>query len=170
MKHSVRKIVVSALFSAIVFVTTLLVQIPLPFNGYVNAGDGFILLSGFILGPVYGGLAAGIGSMLADIISGFAIYAPATFVIKLGIVLVSCGLFSWFNKLLKKDNIARVFSALAGEMFMVLGYFAYECIIFGSILAPLTSVLGNICQGVFGVILGVTLFSIFNKTNIFKFK
>ena len=108
--------------------------------------------------------------MLADIISGFAIYAPATFVIKLGIVLVSCGLFSWFNKLLKKDNIARVFSALAGEMFMVLGYFAYECIIFGSILAPLTSVLGNICQGVFGVILGVTLFSIFNKTNIFKFK
>lgn len=60
----------------------MVVRIPSPMNGYVNLGDCFVLLSGWLLGPWYGGAAAGIGSMLTDLLSGYGYYAPGTFVIK----------------------------------------------------------------------------------------
>ena len=50
-------------------------------QGYVNLGDCAVPLSAWILGPVYGGVAAGVGSMLADLLSGYAHYAPGTFLI-----------------------------------------------------------------------------------------
>ena len=70
----------SALFAAIICIATFIVKIPSPAtNGYFNLGDCFVILSGLLLSPVYGALAAGIGSALADILSGYAQYAPATF-------------------------------------------------------------------------------------------
>ena len=67
----VQKLVVSALMAALTYVATMVVRIPSPMNGYVNLGDCFVLLSGWLLGPWYGGAAAGIGSMLTDLLSGY---------------------------------------------------------------------------------------------------
>ena len=78
----IRKLVLAALLAALVCVATMVVQIPSPMQGYVNLGDCFVLLSGWLLGPWYGGAAAGIGSMLTDLLSGYGYYAPGTFVIK----------------------------------------------------------------------------------------
>lgn len=72
----------AALFAALCCVSTLFISVPLPASGYFNTGDIFVLLAGWFLGPLYGGAAAGVGSMLADIISGYAVYAPATFFVK----------------------------------------------------------------------------------------
>ena len=77
-----KKIVLSALLASLVCVATMLIKIPSPLKGYLNLGDCVVLLSGWVLSPVYGFLTAGIGSALADIFSGYIIYAPATFVIK----------------------------------------------------------------------------------------
>lgn len=76
------KITMTALFAALCCIATMVIQIPTPTNGFINLGDCIVLISGYLLGPVYGALAAGIGSMLADILSGYAYYAPATFIIK----------------------------------------------------------------------------------------
>ena len=84
MSHvKIRKLVLAALFAALCTVMTLVIQIPSPMQGYVNLGDCAVLLSAWVLGPVYGGVAAGTGSMLADLFSGYAHYAPGTFLIKL---------------------------------------------------------------------------------------
>ena len=72
-----RKQVLSALLAALCCVATMVVQIPSPMQGYVNLGDCFVLLSGWMLGPWYGFAAGGIGSMLADVLLGYAHYAPA---------------------------------------------------------------------------------------------
>ena len=64
----IRKLVLAALLAALVCVATMVVQIPSPMQGYVNLGDCFVLLSGWLLGPWYGGAAAGIGSMLVDLL------------------------------------------------------------------------------------------------------
>ena len=56
----VQKLVVSALMAALTYVATMVVQIPSPMNGYVNLGDCFVLLSGWLLGPWYVRAAAGI--------------------------------------------------------------------------------------------------------------
>ena len=60
----------------------MLIRIPTPLKGYINLGDAIVLLCAFLLPPSYAFFAAGIGSMLADIFSGYAVYAPATFIIK----------------------------------------------------------------------------------------
>ena len=64
----IRKLVLAALLAALVCVATMVVQIPSPMQGYVNLGDCFVLLSGWLLGPGYGAAAAGIGSMLVDLL------------------------------------------------------------------------------------------------------
>ena len=56
-----RKLVYAALFAALTCVMTMIVKIPVPATGgYVNLGDCVVLLAGWVLGPMYGGAAAGL--------------------------------------------------------------------------------------------------------------
>ena len=88
-KDKVKVLTLAALFTAMTTVATLLIQIPTPTKGYVNLGDSIVNIAAWVLGPVYGAAAAGIGSALADIISGYVVYAPATLVIKAAMAAVS---------------------------------------------------------------------------------
>ena len=73
MKDSkIRKLVMAALLAALTYVATTVIKIPTPTGGYVHPGDGMVLLSGWLLGPWWGGAAAGIGSMLVDLLGGYA--------------------------------------------------------------------------------------------------
>ncbi len=76
----VNKIVLTGLMTALVILATSL-KIPI-LNGYIHLGDGFVFLSAVILGPFYGAFAAGVGSMAADILGGFAQWALPTLLIK----------------------------------------------------------------------------------------
>lgn len=87
-KH-VRLLVLAALFTALTTVATMVIQIPSPMSGYVNLGDCMVLLSAWVLGPFVGAAAGGIGSMLADIITGYAYYAPGTLIIKAAMALAA---------------------------------------------------------------------------------
>ena len=78
----IRKLVLSALMAALCTIMTMVIQVPSPMQGYVNLGDCAVLISAWMLGPLYGGAAAGIGSALADLLSGYAHYVPGTFAIK----------------------------------------------------------------------------------------
>ena len=66
--QKLRKLVLAALFAALTTVMTMVIRIPSPMSGYVNLGDCAVLLSAWILGPGLGCAAAGIGSMLADLL------------------------------------------------------------------------------------------------------
>lgn len=68
----------TAVLAALCCVSTVFFVVPLPASGYFNMGDVFVLLSGWLLGPLYGAAAAGLGTMLADVVGGYASYAPAT--------------------------------------------------------------------------------------------
>ena len=89
MRNTTKKIVTAALFASLVCVATMIVKIPSPMKGYLNLGDCVVLLCGWLLSPLYGFLAAGLGSALADLFSGYIIYAPATFIIKGGMALIA---------------------------------------------------------------------------------
>ena len=78
-----KKVSYTGVMTALVFVGTFIITIPIPFgNGYIHLGDGFVFLAGIFLGPIYGALAAGLGSALADLQAGYAIWAFPTFLIK----------------------------------------------------------------------------------------
>lgn len=156
MKHDkLLKLVLAALFAALTCVATSLIHIPIPAtNGYINLGDGMVLLSAFLLGPVYGAAAGGLGSMLADLLLGYASYAPGTLIIKAAMALCAALLF---HGLREKTKAASLIAGIVGEAVMVLGYFAYESTLLSYGLAAAASIPANCLQGVGGLI--VSLFA-----------
>ena len=72
-KIPVLQLCLTAVFMALICVATMVIQIPIPL-GYAHLGDCMILLATYLLGPVAGMLASGIGSAMADILTGYANY------------------------------------------------------------------------------------------------
>ena len=123
----IRTMVTAAVLAALSCVATMVVQIPSPMNGFVNLGDCFVLLSGWLLGPWWGAAAGGIGSMLADLLLGYGHYAPGTLIIKGAMALVAALIFKAF----KKNTAGALVGGVAAEVVMVAGYFGYAALLLG---------------------------------------
>ena len=164
MKTKTQKIVMASMLAALCCVATMIIKIPSPLKGYLNLGDCVVLLSGWLMPPFYGFLAAGVGSALADVFSGYITYAPATFVIK-GLM----ALIAYFGFKILRNKIgslpSRITSGIASEIIMVLGYFVFEGFLYG-FLPSIVNIPANAMQGIAGLILGVVLIRIFEKNNI----
>lgn len=164
MKTRTQKIVTAAMLAALACVATMIIKIPSPMKGYLNLGDCVVLLAGWVLSPVYGFLAAGIGSALADIFSGYVIYAPATFVIKGLMAIIAYYLFKLISN--KIGNLpSRIISGVAAELIMVFGYFIFEGFLYG-FMPSAVNIPANAVQGVAGLIIGTLLIKIFEKNKI----
>lgn len=155
--EKLRKLVFAAVLAAFVCVATMIIRIPTPTKGYVNLGDCIVLVSGWLLGPVYGGAAAGIGSMFADIISGCFTYAPATLIIK---ALMAVEGYFVFNLIYKKlpSLVSRIISAVIAEIIMCVGYFLFAAALYGSFATAATDMFGNLVQGIMGVVGSVLIY------------
>ena len=155
MNKNLRTYVTAALMAALTCVATMAIKFPTP-TGYIHPGDAFVLLSGVILGPIYGPLAAGIGSMIADLLAGYPQYAAATLMIKAMAALIPALIY-------RKGKLSTIiFSGILGELVVTLGYFIFENFLydFGS---ALKSVPLNLVQNVMGIILATLLFPILRK-------
>lgn len=155
-QNKTMKIVLGGLFAALTCVATMMIRIP-TLKGYVHIGDCMVIASGIILGPVGGGLAAGIGSMLADLLGGYYVFSVATFVIKFLAAMAAGLTFAAFQKLFKKHNLpGTILGGLASEIVVVLGYFVFE-IFYEGFAAAVTEIIPNCVQGVTGLILAAAL-------------
>lgn len=164
MNTKTKKLVIAALMAALTCVATMIIKIPSPLKGYLNLGDCIVLVSGWMLSPVYGFLAAGIGSALADVISGYITYAPATFIIKGMMAVIAFYVFRILHK--KFGNLSsRIMSGIVAEVVMVLGYFVFEGFLYGFIPSAV-NIPANGVQGIAGIIIGVTLMKVFEKSRI----
>ena len=142
----VSKIVLTALFAALVYVATSIIRYPtFGTQGYINIGDSIVLLSAWLIG-VYGGLAAGIGSALADLLAQYVTYVPGTFIIKFLMALVAYLIFTALKKTNINKVVAYIVSGVVAELIMVFGYFLYESTILGYGLAAAASIPSNAIQ------------------------
>lgn len=163
---SIKYLTYSAIFAALIFLATAYLSVPLPVMGYVHLGDGFILLAAALLPTPYAVLAAVIGAGAADIVSGYAIYLPATVIIKaLSAVLVSYKT--------KRIISARNLTATIPVVFLCAGgYYLYEVLIYRSLVSPLVSVPFNLVQSIFGgtvfILLGLLIDKNRGLSKIFK--
>lgn len=122
---------ITSIFAALICVITILIAFPLPATeGFINIGDAGVMITGLLFGPIVGGLAGGIGSMFADLILGYPIYAPATLIIK-GLEGLVVGLIANPRKHFKKLNYRDVIGVIIGGLIMVFGYLIYEILLFG---------------------------------------
>ncbi len=164
MKTKTQKIVMSSMMAALCCVVTMIIKVPSPMEGYLNLGDAIVLLSGWLMGPLYGFISSAIGSSLADIFSGFALYAPITFIIKGLMAYVAYHMYKLLAKH-TKDFTSRILSGIVSEIIMVMGYYIFEGFVYG-FYPSLINIPANAIQGIFGMILGIILVKVFKKNHI----
>ena len=164
-----RKLVYAALFAALTCVMTMIVKIPVPATGgYVNLGDCVVLLAGWVLGPMYGGAAAGLGSMLADLVSGYP--SVCTWYLCDQSMHGGLRLGSIPGGSRRKAGGWPPASAAPwrGEAVMVAGYFAYEGVVLGFGLGAAAAIPGNLIQGVFGLAVSVAAAEALSRSGAVK--
>lgn len=149
-----KRIVFSALMAALTTVATMVIQIPSAFSGYIHLGDGMVMLSGMLLGPVAGAAAGGIGSMMADLLSGYALYAPATLIIK-SLAAFSAGYLYRHLSGKERTGSFRIMpfltAAVACSAVVTGGYFIFELAVYGW-AAAISNVPFNLVQNLSSLI------------------
>ena len=153
-RNRTRELAVTALFVALTYVATWLINIRLPFmgsGGLIHLGNVPLFIAAMLFGKKTGFFAGALGMGLFDLLSGWTAWAPFTFVI-VGVMGLTIGFISEkkpFRSMFAND----VLSVIAAIVIKVVGYYIAEGILFGNWIAPAGSITGNVIQvGVAGVI------------------
>ena len=156
----------AALFAALIAVfTAWLFHIPIKIGAntaYLHFGDAFIFLAASLLPAPYACAAAAIGGGLADLLCGSAIWAPFTVVIK---ALIALCFSSRSDRLLTRRNLLAALPAL---VITVGGYYLAEAILYGTWVAPVLSIWGNVVQIVGSAVIYVLVALALQKAGVKK--
>ena len=158
MKSNIKILCLSGIFTALVFVFTAFLHIP-SHTGYTHVGDAFIYLAACILPLPYALFVGAVGAMLADLLTGFALWAPASILIKGIAVLFFC----------RKGKIFRLRNNLAlipASVLCIGGYYLYDGLITGNFVAAAAGIPGYLTQSVLSSLLFLVLGLTLDKLNI----
>ena len=168
MKENTAKFVtINALSIALVCVSTMAIQIPIPL-GYMHLGNTCILLTAALFGPTTGLLAGGIGSALADLLTGYTQWVLPTLLIK-SIMGFAIGYLAWGKE--KKLHIASVrtlLASIAGVAVMIAGYTIAGAVMNGSIYTGLLQVPGLTLEGIIGMAIFYVIGFVLERANVFR--
>lgn len=146
--RSLHYLITAAVLAALTTVATIFIQIPNG-RGYFNLGDAVLMIGGLLLGPKWGLAIGGIGSGLADLLTGYAVFAPITLVVK--------GFEGWLTGYIFERSNHRLAALIPSGLVMAGGYFVAEIVMFG--FGPaLAAVPGNVFQGLVGAAVAYVLY------------
>jgi len=167
--NKVQTLIITAMLAALTCIATMIIKVPtIGTNGYVNIGDTMVLTSAWLLGNPFGALAAGLGSALADLLSGYASYVPGTFVIKFAMAFVGYIIYKIIKKTSLPAVLAYIISGVVAELIMVFGYFLYESTLLSYGIGAAASIPSNMIQGITCLVLGVALILALTRVPYFK--
>lgn len=141
---------ITGVFTALVFVVTAYLHIPTN-NGYIHVGDGLIYLAACLLPWPYAMVVGAGGAFLADCLTGFAVWAPGSVIIKALTVL-------FFTR--KEDKVINLRNSLAllpATIMCVGGYYLYESLIYSNFVAPLSAIPASLIQSLASAIVYVAI-------------
>jgi len=163
--------VLALALGVLVCLVTLFIRVPLPSRGYFNVGDVAVVFAGLTLGRSLGkgmpgflwaGAVAGLGSATADILSGFAIFAPLTFVAK----GMEGGLAAYAARF---EGPGRWSWVALGCGAMVGIYFVGETLLPSiGLQGALAELIPNLIQATGGTVLGIGAFALLERTGFLK--
>ncbi len=163
----IRGLVMGGLLAAMTFVATFWGRVPIPgTHGYVNLGDGVLMMAGLLFGPWVGFAAGAIGSAIADMWAGYALYAPVTFIVK-GLEGFAVGAIAHKSFLKKPLGIKTILGLLLGCVVMVGGYFTAEVFMFDVATAS-AAVIANCGQAAAGFVVAITSATALRRSGIVK--
>lgn len=135
---------IDGLFIALTCVATFFIQVKLPLagnGGLIHLGNVPFFIAAIIFGKRTGALAGAFGMGLFDLLSGWTLWAPFTFII-VGLMGFTIGLITEKHKTAKWN----VFAIILACIIKVVGYYIAEGIIYGNWLTPVASIPGNLLQ------------------------
>lgn len=163
-----KDIVLTALLTALVFIATKFINFQLPFSihgGLIHLGNTMLFAAAIVFGGKKGAISGAFGMGLFDLVSGWAVWAPFTFIIR--------GVMGWIIGRIAHSNGKNgdsfkwnILGILVGSLWMIIGYYFAEVIIYGNWYTPLTAIPGDITQIVIGIILGMPLITALKKTKV----
>jgi uncharacterized membrane protein len=146
-------IAMAAVMTALVCITTMLIQIPIPATeGFFNIGDAMIMVAALTGGPIVGAFAGGIGSSLADLLGGWYVWVIPTLIIK----GTEGFLVGWILRRSQQNVQNVVLAWIVGGLEMVFGYFLVQIYLYG-FSAALVELPFNFVQMAVGGIVGIPL-------------
>ena len=168
MKENTAKFVtINALSIALVCVSTMAIQIPIPL-GYMHLGNTCILLTAALFGPTTGLLAGGIGSALADLLTGYTQWILPTLLIK-SIMGFAIGYLAWGKeKKLHMASVRTLLASIAGVAVMIAGYTIAGAVMNGSIYTGLLQVPGLTLEGIIGMAIFYVIGFVLERANVFR--
>ncbi len=135
------EMVLTGVSAALVFVFTAFLHIP-SHTGYTHVGDAFVFLAACLLPAPNAALAGGIGAVLADGLTGYAIWAPGSAVIKAVTAL-------FFTRRSEKVlTLRNLLALLPAGVICIGGYYLYDAVITGNFIAPAAGIPGYVTQWV----------------------
>ncbi len=150
-------LVINALFIALTLVATMFINIKLPImgnGGLIHLGNVPLFIAAFVYGKKTGAIAGAFGMGLFDLISGWALWAPFTFII-VGAMGFVAGLIS--EKVPGKRVLVNTLAVAVALIIKIVGYYFTEVILYGNWILPLGSIPGNVMQVVLAGIIVVPL-------------
>lgn len=154
--------VFTALITAMTTLATLFFKFPIG-NGYIHLGDTFVLLGAMVLPRKQALFAGSVGACLADVLSGYAVWAPWSFGIKLFVVIIMEVALQRASRA-SEDSIhilhipiAEFVGFVLSGIWTVAAYYAAEGLIYGNWITPLAGAPFNAIQVGVGAVLAVIL-------------
>lgn len=149
----------TGVFTALVFVVTAYLHIPTN-NGYIHVGDGLIYLAACLLPWPYAMVVGAGGAFLADCLTGFAVWAPGSVIIKALTVL-------FFTR--KEDKVINLRNSLAllpATLMCVGGYYLYEALLYSNFVSPLAGIPASLTQSLASAVVFVAIGLAIDKMKI----
>ena len=162
--------ILSSMGIALVFVATLLLNIKLPITangGLVHLGTGMLFTFAILFGPKKGAIAGALGMGLFDLVSGWTLWAPISFVAR-GLQGYIVGKIAWSNGRKGTSTTVNVIAMVVSVPVMLAVYYVGESILFKSWLVTLTSIPGNLVQNAVGIAVAIPVCALLKKVSLFK--
>ena len=164
-KFTTKDMVQTALLTALVFVATFFIHIQLPImasGGLVHLGNVMLFAIAIVFGKQKGAISGAVGMALFDLSSGWAAWAPFTFIIR-GIMGYMIGSIAWSGKREGNSFKINLIAIILSAIWMIAGYYITEVILYGNWIAPMASITGNITQLVIGAVIGLPLAKVLKR-------
>ena len=152
-----KALVINALFIALTLVVTMFINLRLPImgnGGLIHLGNVPLFIAALVFGKKTGAIAGAFGMGLFDLISGWTLWAPFTFII-VGAMGFVAGLIS--EKVPGKRVLVNTLAVVVALIIKVVGYYFTEVILYNSWILPFGSIPGNVMQVVIAGIIVVPL-------------
>jgi uncharacterized membrane protein len=160
----VRYLPYCGVFAALTMILTLInFTLPIATKGcLVHLGVVMVMVAAYFLPPAWAGVSVALGMALYDMLGGWLLWSPFTFVIRFFETYI---ISRWYFKE-SAGNIAKFLVLVSGAAIAVVGYYLAEVVLYGNWIVPLASMPAELILNAVGFTVGGIIVGIMKRIGL----